>query len=160
MRSVEQMPTVSRCDCTQVDLTETVKITYDPDADADAPFQTELTHVHVDFNACQGIKNRNNDLWAYIAKLYYQGDVTNRQFGQAGRIITDNGCDEATSYKLLAKGLTTGYDHDVSKWTYVAGRDRMFLHDHYGKQAFARVLRPDSDHYGIIYRVCADCDVD
>ena len=93
------MPTVSRCDCTQVDLTETVKITYDPDADA--PFQTELTHVHVDFNACQGINNRNNDLWAYIAKLYYQGDVTNRQFGQAGRIITDNGCDEATSYKLL-----------------------------------------------------------
>ena len=158
MRNVEQMPTVSRCDCTQVDLTETVKITYDPDADT--PFQAALTHVHVDFNACQGINNRNNDLWAYIAKLYYQGDVTNRQFGQAGRIITDNGCDEATSYKLLAKGLTTGYDHDVSKWTYVAGRDRMFLHDHYGKQAFARVLRPDGDHYGIIYRVCADCDVD
>ena len=37
------MPTVSRCDCTQVDLTETVKITYDPDADT--PFQTSLAYL-------------------------------------------------------------------------------------------------------------------
>merc|ERR1712194_805685 len=29
---VEQMPTVSRSDCTQVDLTETIRITYEPEA--------------------------------------------------------------------------------------------------------------------------------
>ena len=30
--SVEQMPTVSRSDCTQVDLTESIKITFDADS--------------------------------------------------------------------------------------------------------------------------------
>merc|ERR1719253_624861 len=50
---VEQMPSVSRSDCTQVDLTETVKVTYDPD-DAETPFTSKITHVDVDFNGCQG----------------------------------------------------------------------------------------------------------
>jgi len=154
---VEQMPTVSRSDCTQVDLTETIKITYDPKADP--PFESELTHVHVDFNACQGINNRNNDLWAYIARLYYQGDVTPQQFGEAGRIITDNGCSEATGYHLSSLGLTRGYDADVSTWTKVAGREAFFGGHPFGTTAFDTVFFGSSltPNNPILLRVCPHC---
>ncbi|KAL9182469.1 hypothetical protein ACHAXT_013121 [Thalassiosira profunda] len=130
---VEQMPTVSRSDCTQVDLTETIKISYSADTNT---FVGKMTHIHVDFNACQGINNRNNDLWAYMARLYYQEDVTPQQFGELGRIITNTGCKQATRYELNKHGMTRGYDHDVSMWTKVAGRDDMYDGHPFGKAAF------------------------
>ncbi|KAL7553859.1 hypothetical protein ACHAWF_017192 [Thalassiosira exigua] len=156
---VEQMPTVSRSDCTQVDLTEKYEIIYD----ADAQIATRFTEVHVDFNACRGINNRNNDLYAYMARLYYEDKVTADQWGQLGRIITDAGCDSATKYELDKRGLTPGYDHDTSVWTNVAGRDGMKLHDGYGHRGFNLSLRPgstpsrDNLHFGIIFRACSDC---
>ena len=64
-------PRVHRSECTQINVTETIKITYDPDPNADTPFQSKLTHTHANFNACQGINNRNNDPRAYISYLYY-----------------------------------------------------------------------------------------
>jgi len=155
------MPTVSRSDCTQVDLTESVVIEFDGSA-----FTGKLDRVHVDFNACQGIDHRNNDLWAYIARLYYQGDITPEQFGEAGKIITDKGCEEATSYHLDEMEYTPGYDHTTSMWTNVAGRESLKLNDGYGHRAFNKSLRPGSDplsadptknHYGIIFRACATC---
>mmetsp|Transcript_31451 Transcript_31451/g.57611 ORF Transcript_31451/g.57611 Transcript_31451/m.57611 type:complete len:1535 (+) Transcript_31451:73-4677(+) len=156
---VEQMPTVSRSDCTQVDLTETITITYDADNKA---FDSKLTSVHIEFNACQGIDNRNNDLWAYIARLYYQDDITREQFGEAGRIITNTNCDQANLHQLNKNSLTPGYDHDTDEWTRVAGRDSMHLTDPYGHRAFTRSLvpstgDPDNTHYGIIYRACQSC---
>ena len=106
------MPTVTRSDCTQVDLKETVSIEYNGNE-----FTGKLTQVHIDFNACRGINNRNNDLWAYMASMYYQGKITPEQFGQAGRIITNEGCDHATRYEINKQGLKPGYDHDIDVWT-------------------------------------------
>lgn len=57
------MPTVSRCDCTQIDLTETIKITYDSFSNA---FEGKIIDIDIDFNACKGINNRNNDLWVSL----------------------------------------------------------------------------------------------
>jgi hypothetical protein len=154
---VEQMPTVSRCDCTQIDLTETIKITYDSFSNA---FEGKIIDIDIDFNACKGINNRNNDLWAYMARLYYEGEVTNEQFGELGRIITDNGCDEATKYQLNQAGLTRGYVHDEDNWSFVAGRDDMSrYHDGYGNKAFARAMDTASSSApnGILYRICPNC---
>jgi hypothetical protein len=157
---VEQMPTVSRSDCTQVDLTESISITYDATT---STFTSRLESVDVNFNACRGINNRNNDLWAYMARLYYQGDITPDQFGEAGRIITNTNCQEATNYELNRKGLTPGYDHAIDTWTNVAGRESMKLHDGYGHRAFNLSLRPGdlptgaNPHYGIVYRACQSC---
>jgi len=157
---VEQMPTVSRSDCTQVDLTEKIEIKYS----ADSTVTTRFTEVHVDFNACRGINNRNNDLYAYMGRLYYEKKVTAEQWGTLGRIITDNGCTSATKYELDKRGLTPGYDHDTDLFTNVAGREGMKIHDGYGHRAFNKSLRPgdrpsaENPHYGIIYRVCGDCD--
>jgi len=153
---VEQMPTVSRSDCTQVDLTETVSISYDADADT---FDSKLTQVYIDFNACQGINNRNNDLWAYIAKLYYQKDVTKEQFGEAGRIITDKACVETDLYHLNTNlDLSRGYDHDVTAWTKVAGRDDLSDGHAFGLGAFNTVFFENSlTDKPIMMRVCASC---
>ena len=162
------MPTVSRSDCTQVDLTETVQITFDGSA-----FTSKMTQVHVDFNACQGINHRNNDLWAYMARLYYQDDITREQFSEAGRIITDNGCEEATRYHLNQQDLTRGYDHDINMYTKVAGRDDFHDGHRFGKEAFNTAFWEDSltapkdmnptsgvfpdNETPIILRVCATC---
>ena len=129
------MPTVSRSDCTQVDLTETIKITYDSLATV-SPFKGKITSVDVDFNACRGINNRNNDLWAYMAKLYYQGDISAEQFGEAGRIITNDGCEEAVKYQLNKQNLKTGLVHNAEVWTKAAGRDGLNDGLPFGKNTF------------------------
>jgi len=166
------MPTVSRSDCTQVDLTESVRITYDARTDE---FSAHVYAVDVEFNACQGIDNRNNDLWAYMARLYYQKDITPEQFGEAGRIITDKGCSEATRYHLDEQSLTRGYDHDLSMYTKVAGREVFHDGHPFGMAAFNKVLfehsltKPDSlvlaagttqfpdGQTPIILRICPTC---
>ena len=156
------MPTVTRSDCTQVDLTENFIIDY-----SSGEFTTKLTGVHVDFNSCQGINNQNNDLWAYMARLYYQGDITPQQFGEAGRIITNDnyGCTEVSMKQLSERNnLQRGYMHDKSMWTKVAGRDSLKQTENYGPRAFLKSLRPSTTiernatiHYGIIMRICATC---
>jgi hypothetical protein len=152
------MPTVTRSDCTEVTLTETITIEYDSSTGL---FFPKLTSVKVAFAACKGINNRNNDLWAYMARLYYQGDITPQQFGLAGRVITnESNCGlSTTKYQLNKLSLTTGYDHDVSTWTNVAGREALKLRETYGHQAFVKSLTPDASagHYGVIYRACASC---
>mmetsp|Transcript_6360 Transcript_6360/g.13915 ORF Transcript_6360/g.13915 Transcript_6360/m.13915 type:complete len:982 (+) Transcript_6360:190-3135(+) len=152
---VEQMPTVSRSDCTQVDLTETIKITFDG-----AAFDSRLTHVHVDFNACRGINNRNNDLWAYAARLYDEGRMTAQQFGKVGRVLTnDQNCYHAVENAKAENGFVTAYKHDVDNWTFVAGRDEMKLGEHFGREAFntAFVDQSLNEANPIIMRICPDC---
>jgi len=163
---VEQMPTVTRSDCTQVDLKETIKISFDG-----STFMSKITAVHVDFNACQGINNRNNDLWAYLGRLYYQGDITPKQFGEAGRIITNTNCDEATRFHLDGKGMTRGYDHETSTWSKVAGRDDLYSDPPYPRDAFKKAFfqgsltaPPDLNvtefnigEQPIMMRICATC---
>ena len=162
---VEQMPTVSRSDCTQVDLEEVYKITFDGSA-----FKATLENSYIDFNACQGINNRNNDLWAYTASLYREGRMSNEQFGTVGKIITDNGCDRSTDYHLKQKsGLDRGYKYDESKWTNAIGRDGMRIRPALGLEGFKTAFFVDSDtapsdptsqafnSTPILPRVCATC---
>jgi hypothetical protein len=133
---VEQMPTVTRSDCTQVDLAESIKITFNSRSNT---FTGKLTDVHVDFNACRGINNRNNDLWAYMARLYYQGDIEPSQFGEAGRIITNTDfCLDSVRYGLNEKSLHIGYDADTSRWTQVAGRDDLYDGTPFGYTTFMK----------------------
>jgi hypothetical protein len=155
--SVEQMPTVTRSDCTQIDVVESFVIDY---SSILRNFTSKLTSVDVNFNACQGINNQNNNLWAYMARLYYQGDIYPKQFGAAGRIITNGGCEGETSYQLNKMNLQTGYTPDSKMWTRVAGRELLKQRDPYGHRAFNKSLKLSASgpvHYGIIFRACATC---
>ena len=65
---VEKMPMATRSDCTQVDVTEDYSVVYDGES-----IEATMDKVEVDFNACQGKNNRNNDLYAYHHRLYEEG---------------------------------------------------------------------------------------
>ena len=65
---VEKMPMATRSDCTQVDVTEDYSVVYDGKS-----IVATMDKVEVDFNACQGKNNRNNDLYAYTHRLYEEG---------------------------------------------------------------------------------------
>lgn len=156
---IDQMPMVTRSDCTQVDLTEEWDVDFDDNA-----FIAKLTKVEIAFNACQGRNNRNNDLWAYTARLYDEGRITNRQFGQVGRVITDSSeCHHETERAKQQKGFRTGFVHDKSTWTKVAGRDDMYTQPPMGSEAFTTSLSQSlTSNSGagvgaIVMRICATC---
>jgi len=162
------MPTVTRSDCTEIDATERFKITYDTNTNV---VEGSIVLIDVNFNSCQGINNRNNDLWAYMGRLYYEGKIENTQWGKAGRIITNSDCDFAVEEALSKQALAPGYDYDVSKWTNVAGRDNMNVIGDanelqvatFGAEALRLALttqtaNPAEAPYGIIRRSCATCD--
>lgn len=74
---VENMPVVSRADCTQVDVTQTFTITYN-NGDFSA---THTGALDVNFNACQGIdpsngNRENNDLGSYVYRLNQDGKIS------------------------------------------------------------------------------------
>ncbi len=164
---IEQMPIVTRSDCTQINLSEDWVVEYDG-----ANFVAKLTKVEINFAACQGRNNRNNDLWAYAARLYDEKRLTPQQFGQVGRVITDDSqCYHATEYAKHQKGYVTGYEHDRSMYTKVAGRDNMYERPPMGREAFKKAFfqqtltAPSSlevtsfapGETPIIMRICPDC---
>ncbi len=71
---VEDMPVVSRADCTQIDATQTFTVTF-----SDGGFDAEPTgDLDVEFNSCQGInpgtgKRKDNDLGSYVYRLNDDG---------------------------------------------------------------------------------------
>jgi hypothetical protein len=164
------MPTVTRSDCTEIDTNERVKITFDSSTKM---VEGKLSLIEVNFNACQGIGNRRNDLWAHMGKLFYEGEIENDQWGKAGRVITNSDCDYAVEEALSKQGLARGHDHDVSKWTKVTGRDNFRLGDvnsvnnlqvaSFGAEALRLALTTAVANltdapYGIIKRLCSTCD--
>ncbi len=161
------MPTVTRSHCTQIDATDRFKIVYDS---ATNELDGSITLVDVNFNSCQGINNRNNDLWAYMGRLFYEGKIRNDQWGEAGRIITNsNDCKSAIRAQYDVMGLEYGYDHDLSTFTFVAGRGELKVTEKYGHQAFATSMFEHSltapsnkdanplDKTPILLRTCAEC---
>jgi len=163
---LDQMPIVTQSDCTQVDVTENWQLDFDG-----TTITTKMIKVEIDFNACQGRGNENNDLWAYAARLYDEGGITAEQFGKVGRVLTnDHDCYHATEFAKQQKGLYTGYTHAADTWTKVAGRDVMKT-EPLGREAFRKALFEQSltapsdptasdfviGEQPIIMRVCATC---
>jgi len=148
---MDQMPMATRSDCTQVDLTEDWEVVFDG-----SNFEARLTKVEIDFNACRGRNNRNNDLWAYAARLYDEGRMTAAQFGKVGRVLTnDHDCYHAVENAKAAKGFVTDYAHDEAIWTKVAGREELKDMEPFGRNAF--MSKFESSANKIIMRICPDC---
>jgi hypothetical protein len=163
---VEQMPTVTRSDCTEIAATERFKIVYDSSTNS---IEGSISLIDVNFNACRGIHNRNNDLWAYMGRLFYEGKIENYQWGEAGQIITNSDCNAAVRAQYDAMGLEYGYDYDQSTFTPVAGRGEMKVTERFGHKAFSAAMFDYSetapsnatanplDNTPILLRTCAEC---
>jgi len=106
---LEQMPVVTRSDCTQIDVEETFEISVDTNGKASA----KLTSNDIDFNACQGKNNNNNDLEAYVARLVDEGHITKKQQESLeGIIVGNDNCPRAQERYLAAAGIVRGISTD------------------------------------------------
>ena len=148
----EQMPIASRSDCTQIDVDESYKFTYNP---VNKTFTGSLEEIEIDFNSCRGKFNENNDLWYYFLRLQDEGKVTADQKHALNKyLVNDYNCKMAYDYHMSTKGLIPGYQEDTTQWLQFAGRDSMYFS---GIDAISfRELFAEADHK-IIHRVCATC---
>jgi len=121
---VEQMPVVTRSDCTQTDVTETFEVTYN----AGSTTNIKLTDIDVNFNACQGANNNNNDLSAYVARLTNEGHLTNSQKAAMKEILVEKGnCPRAQERNLARAGIIRGFDE--SDYQHILELDTIDTHE-------------------------------
>jgi hypothetical protein len=80
---VEQMPIVSRADCTEMELVQETTFAFTA---ADGVTVTPSGEWKVEFNACKGRDGKNNDLGAYVERLFDEKRVTRRDL----RILRKN----------------------------------------------------------------------
>eukprot|EP00640_Fibrocapsa_japonica_P001873 CAMPEP_0113933826 /NCGR_PEP_ID=MMETSP1339-20121228/1142_1 /TAXON_ID=94617 /ORGANISM="Fibrocapsa japonica" /LENGTH=450 /DNA_ID=CAMNT_0000935309 /DNA_START=401 /DNA_END=1753 /DNA_ORIENTATION=- /assembly_acc=CAM_ASM_000762 len=73
---IEHMPVVTRSDCTEIDAKESVEINYSADTEE---LEVNILSVDIDFNACQGANNINNDLSAYYQRLVDEGRASHQE---------------------------------------------------------------------------------
>merc|ERR1712071_480991 len=100
---IEQMPVVSRADCTQVDVKQSVTIGYNKDTEL---LTASSTITDFEFNACQGANNNNNDLAAYYQQLVNDGKATAAEKAEFDKYIVGEGnCDDAIASFLSTKFL-------------------------------------------------------
>jgi hypothetical protein len=100
---VEQMPVVSRSDCTQIDIvSEDATFSYT----SQAGLVVSITNVEIDFNSCQGANNKNNNLAAHYQKLVNEGEATQTEKVMLDQIIVgDDNCEAAIYNFLDSQGL-------------------------------------------------------
>lgn len=98
---LERMPTVSRADCTEVDLlNENVEFSYNKEDGMKA-----VDDVKIEFNRCNGVNNKNNDLAAYYHRLVNEGKATKEEKAVFDKAIVGEGkCEEAIDSFLEREG--------------------------------------------------------
>jgi hypothetical protein len=100
---IEQMPVVTRADCTQTDTTnEKVEFSFNDEDGVNAT----IASFDIDFNACQGANNNNNDLEAYYEQLKNDGKATEAELEEVREhLVGSDNCKIATANFLESKGL-------------------------------------------------------
>merc|ERR1711915_1081149 len=99
---LEDMPVVSRADCTQVEVAQSVAVNYDKDTTL---LTASATIAKFEFNSCEGADNTNNDLAAYYQQLVNDGKATDSEKAAFDKyVVGENGCDEAIADFLDTKG--------------------------------------------------------
>jgi len=89
---VEQMPVVTRADCTEIATTEDVTFTYDESKG----LEVETNNLDIDFNACQGANNNNNDLGAYYERLVNEERISEENLAKfEEHVVGEYWCREA-----------------------------------------------------------------
>jgi len=158
----EQMPVVSRADCTEVVPTETYKIFYTGQS-----WGASLTSISLTFTACNGYNGQNNNLEAYAQRLYYEKKINSTQMAQLSKsIVGNNNCIFAASAHLRSKGYTPGYQESSSDtgMVQIVGKGLLLMDGNSADMSrgnmcdlsFSDLYRNSST--GILLRICQDCD--
>ena len=153
----EQMPIVSRSDCTQVDVEEEFEIHYDGEQ-----WSGKLVKVNIDFNACQGFDRRgnndNNDLWAYMNRLFREEKITIDQLMEIGKVLVGDDpdmCSTSVNDFYSTKGMDRGHNEDEDVWVKVAGVHSLKMEQPFGRVSFDAVFAESPNQ--IALRRCVYC---
>jgi len=148
----EQMPTVSRSDCTQIDVIhESYLIAYNGTIGS---FSAETLSIDIDFNSCQGKFGINNNLWYYFLRLQDEGKVTaDQKYALKKYLVGDNNCKMAQDYEMSKVNFVRGYRHNDTKWIRIAGKDSLY-ETALGPSGFKAYFENTNK---IVRRVCATC---
>jgi hypothetical protein len=157
------MPVVSRADCTEVTPKEYYKVFYTGQG-----WGATLTYIELTFAACNGYNGNNNNLFAYMQRLYFiEKKVNAAQLALLSKyIVGNNNCDYATAAFMQSRGYVGGYQEtsSLTGMTQIAGRG-LFLMDgntaeqskgNMGDLSFMNLY--NSSPTGILLRICQDCE--
>lgn len=147
---VENMPIVSRSDCTEISAKEFYKFTL-PDND-DGEITASLDYVDIDFNACRASKN--NNLERFVQRLRDEGRLSKAKYYDVrNTIVGDNQCSAAIEDLIFEKGYKL-QSSEYPGWTMLYGRGTMISADYQPE------LWNNIDEGSYIRRVCKSCSRD
>jgi len=100
---VENMPIVTRSDCTEIHATEFYKFTFT--FQPEPTFNVAVTYTEIDFNACSA--QTNNDLQSFMERLLNEGRVTQEKYEKFRQTIRGNtNCPSGQNDLLFEQGYT------------------------------------------------------
>jgi len=118
---VENMPLVSRADCTEISAKEFYKFTFPENYSGQ--ITATLDYVDIDFNACKA--RNNNNLEKFYERLRDEGRVSRAKYDKfRNTVVGDHRCSSAIEDLLFRKG----YKHEAPQyegWTMLYGRGSM-----------------------------------
>ncbi len=147
---------VSRSDCTQINPNEQITFSY-----LSGNWVAETVTSSITFAACQGYRGNNNNLFAYMQRLYYvEKKITSSQLAAVNKVIVgDNNCASATAYFMQQKGYQTGFNGTLalpsSAFTQVGGGGGFQMERPGADLTFSTLY--NSSQTGIVLRICGDC---
>eukprot|EP00979_Chaetoceros_neogracilis_P009734 scaffold2196_cov259-Chaetoceros_neogracile.AAC.9 len=104
---INQMPVVSRADCTEMDVKETYQITLNDNADK--RMRAKITDTTITFNACRDAEGNagGNDLEDYLKYLQIDDATINKYLVGPNDNEEQSNCPAAIRDFLVAKEITT-----------------------------------------------------
>jgi len=144
---VENMPIVSRSDCTEITAKEFYKFTFPKDYSGE--ISATLDYVDINFNACRA--KQNNNLERFYERLRDEGRVSKAKYDRfRNTIVGDHKCSAAIGDLLFEKGLKTSAP-EYEGWTILYGRGSMISSE----------TQPDLwktiDEGSYVRRICKSC---
>jgi hypothetical protein len=149
----QQMPVVTRSDCTQTNVQEY----YTFSKSGNAPgFTGVVDNIKLQFQACQGANNDNNDLEAFYQQLVNDGKLSTKEQEVFSKyVVGDNNCPSAVDSLLNKSGIQKGFEIDDSKWTFIVGEgfeDQQPILNH---RLFQEMI--EAQEVPIVRRACPSC---
>ena len=116
---VEDMPVVTRADCTQTDVEEHYMFLKDPASGVSGV----IDDLSVSFNSCQGANNKNNDLTAFVQQLVNDDKLNvSQQDIYSSRVVGHNQCNAKRDELMASSGYHSDFYLDEEKWDYIVGK--------------------------------------
>ncbi len=147
------MPVVSRSDCTQTNVKEHYSFYEDSSGSG---FSGVLNAIKLQYQACQGANNQNNDLSAFVQQLVNDGKLstTEQEIFQKS-VVGKNNCEAAVESLLEESGFESGHDIDYDDWTFVVGEGFDNETPIYDKELFREMV--EAQEVQIVRRACPSC---